>query len=172
MVTEPAVLERALKLIRESRYMVLATSAGTRPWAATINYVVKSGGQLLYYSSPTARHSQDIGIAANVAVAIYSVGSDGDVDGLQLTGRCQMVTQVPIIDDVHQQYYLRNFPDPNVRSDWLIDRSQFDEGGTHRFYTVDIEECWVMDTDQWPLDKVDRRLAVPVEELAKELQTD
>lgn len=172
MPTEPSALERALKLIRGSRYMVLATASGVGPWAATINYVVSSGGQLLYYSSPAARHSRDIGVTSVIAAAIYSVGPDGDADGLQLTGQCKVITSSSAIDDAHQQYYLRNFADPDIRSEWLIDRSQFDEGGTHRFYTVDIEECWVIDIEQWPLSKVDLRLAIPVEELVKELKAD
>lgn len=172
MPTEQTALERAVKLIRGQRYMVLSTSSGSRPWAATINYVVKSGGQLLYYSSPVARHSQDIGRAGEVAAAIFSASSDDDVDGLQLTGRCQMLADSSDIEEAHRQYYLRNFPDPAVRSAWLIDPSMFGDNGTHRFYTVSITECWVIDIDQWPVDKVDRRLAVPAEQLVKELEAE
>jgi uncharacterized protein YhbP (UPF0306 family) len=172
MPTQSIALGRALKLIRGSRYMVLATSSASAPWAATINYIVNAEGQLVYYSSPLAQHSRHIGTAGDVAAAIFSVSAGGDVDGLQLTGRCQMVTDALVLEDIHEQYYLRNFPDPNDRSEWLIERTQFGDGGTHRFYTIDIKACWIIDIDQWPVDKVDRRLAIPVEELIKQLKDD
>ncbi|WP_431045364.1 pyridoxamine 5'-phosphate oxidase family protein [Streptomyces sp. P1-3] len=83
--------ERSRHLLEQARYMTLATSDGTSPWASTVNFVALHAPlRLLYYSLRTARHSRNIDGNPQVSGSIYITGLPGfGLDGAQFTGECR-----------------------------------------------------------------------------------
>ncbi|MEV0675138.1 pyridoxamine 5'-phosphate oxidase family protein [Actinosynnema sp. NPDC050436] len=166
------VVERAADLLLSSRFLVLGTASGDPagdPWVAAVNHVVADDGRLLFCSSPAARHSGHVAAHPVVAVTAYRVGpAPGDVDGFQARGRCAVVPPDELAAR-HHEFFLKDFPDPAVRAQVLIDPARFAEGGTHRLYAVRLDECWVRDPHSWGRDQTDRRLPVPVPDLVRRL---
>lgn len=157
------VAERAAKIIGGNRYLTLATSGSSGPWAAPINYVIGPGDYLHFYSARKARHSGDIGESNAIAAAIFnSAAASADVDGLQLEARCSILHG----DDlraVHQYYFDTNFP-ADQRDWWLRPVSAFDEGGIWAFYRLEFVHLWVIDFESIERERLDSRLAVDIDE--------
>ncbi len=84
--------ERTVKSFMD-RYttMALSCSMNDRPWTAPV-YYARSGYDLLFFSSPTSRHSQIFAQNPQASAAIYGDYSDWkSIKGLQLEG---IVSQV------------------------------------------------------------------------------
>lgn len=162
------VIERAAALLIGSRFLVLATANSADragPWIATVNYVVSSAGTLLFCSAPHALHSQHIGVQPEVAVTVYHIDPDPDkIDGAQLRGQC-----VPVPEDelpgLHEEFFVKNFPDPEIRTQVMLPLANFQPGGTHQLYAITITECWVRDHTAWRDHRADRRLPIPIDSL-------
>lgn len=58
-------------ILAENRYMTLATTDGSRPWATTVEYVADDDLQLYFVSSTTSRHGHNIGAASPISVSIF-----------------------------------------------------------------------------------------------------
>jgi len=73
--------------------MTLACSIDDKPWAATV-YYARQGLDLIFFSSPTSRHSVIFSQNTRAAAAIHG-GSQGwkDIKGLQIRGHIQAVTR-------------------------------------------------------------------------------
>ncbi|GAA1394714.1 hypothetical protein GCM10009639_29160 [Kitasatospora putterlickiae] len=160
------LLRRSEHLLSHARFMTLATTDGSAPWSATVNFVPLRipGGplRLLYYSLRAARHSRDIEARPGVAGSLYLTGLPGlGLDGAQFTGTCR-ATDGPDVAEHHRLYYELNFPDPAVRGEWLLPESEFRDAGPRRFYSVRVDRWWLLDVDRWLLDKHDQRVEVPL----------
>jgi uncharacterized protein YhbP (UPF0306 family) len=159
-------LARAQDLVTTGRYLSLAT-VGTDgdPWCCNINYVVEDWLplSLVYYSARTSKHSLDIAKRPTVAGTIYKL--DPSLDGAQFIGTVAEVVDDDDVVRVHDLYYTRNFPDPQVRADWEIRLTGFGGTNEHRFYRMTISKLWVINLADWPKDKVDRRTEVDLADL-------
>ncbi|MFG3698055.1 pyridoxamine 5'-phosphate oxidase family protein [Micromonospora sp. NPDC047620] len=161
-MTEDDLVRRAVKLVRENRYLTLATCGGGMPWAAPINYVIGPGSHLHFYSTPTARHSRHIAATRSVAAAIFDSTAVGDdVDGMQFVGECAEVTG-PELAAVCEHYFATNFPDPQVREWWYRPPTEFEGDGTWRFYRLEFTEIHLIDVESFEETKVDARVEVPL----------
>ena len=58
-------------LIKRNRYLSLATTDGTDPWVAPLEYISDEQLNLYYFSPEDAAHSHHIGDHQTVAVTIY-----------------------------------------------------------------------------------------------------
>ena len=86
--------EQVLAYLRTHNTMTLATSAGNVPWAATVFYA-NDRWQLYFFSSPDARHSQNLRENSRAAVTIQEDYHDWrTIQGIQLEGRVAAVEGV------------------------------------------------------------------------------
>ncbi|MGW2290695.1 pyridoxamine 5'-phosphate oxidase family protein [Streptomyces phaeochromogenes] len=158
--------ERAAKMIRENRFLTLATHGADGVWAAPINYVVGSDTHLYFYSAAEARHSQHIGDRAIVAGSVFnSMATSEEVDGLQFTATCETLNGEKL-EKVSEYYFRVNFPDETDRAWWYRPASEFAPGATWRFYQLSMAEVFVIDFESVEESRIDKRVQVDLEELA------
>lgn len=89
----------AEKIVKENRYLTLATSIGQDPWIATLEYLTDKDLNLYFFSMETSKHSQHIETNPKVAVSIYSdkqpeyqPGKDIQLAGVQIKGEAEKLT--------------------------------------------------------------------------------
>lgn len=70
LVTTEELKESALQFLKKQDLMVLGTSKDNHVWSATVEYVVTDALELIFYSRPDARHSQNIKDNSNVSAVI------------------------------------------------------------------------------------------------------
>lgn len=61
----------AESVIQDNRYLALATTDGTVPWVATIEYIGGETGTFYFFSATDSRHAKHIEENPTVAVAIW-----------------------------------------------------------------------------------------------------
>lgn len=162
--------QRSRTLLESARFMTLATvSPGGEPWASTVNYVCQREPlKLIWYSMRDAAHSRNIGANAAVSASIfrYDLGTASPIglDGVQLAGECRAIPDAEV-EQTHQHYYQRNFPDALIRRQWMLPVEQFRGGGARRFYELSVARWWLLDIECWLQDKRDRRIELPLSQL-------
>ncbi|WP_413733383.1 pyridoxamine 5'-phosphate oxidase family protein [Sodalis sp. RH21] len=161
---------RSEYLLDNARFFNLATSSAVgEPWIATLNYVVKrSPLRLFWYSMAQSLHSQNIRRRAAVSGAIYLTAIPDSplpgLDGAQFTGTAREIERNECAD-VHDYYYLHNFPDSRIRAQWMLPLSEFAGAGKRRFYELRLEQWWLLDLEGWRQNKEDCRIPVPLASL-------
>jgi uncharacterized protein YhbP (UPF0306 family) len=163
-------LKRSHFLLENARYITLATNdqAGN-PWASTVNYVVLYQPlRLLWYSLRAAKHSRNIEVKPEIAATLFSTDprlaedeTHVGVDGAQLFGTAREVDPEEL-NKYHQIYYTKNFPDPEIRNEWMLPLEDFHSEGPRRFYLLEPQQWWLFDKERWVRDKSDTRLEVPL----------
>jgi len=85
-------------LLRRNRYLVLATSDGSNPWIAPLEYVVDGELNFYFFSPDDARHVRDLDKNPRVAVAVfdqeqgeYSADASFTLNGVQLEATARRV---------------------------------------------------------------------------------
>lgn len=88
--------EFAEKIIKENRYLTLASSDGGDPWIATLEYLTDSELNMYYFSMEESKHSVQIAGNPTVAVSIFSntqpeydPGKDIQLAGVQIKGEVE-----------------------------------------------------------------------------------
>ncbi|MFJ1595797.1 pyridoxamine 5'-phosphate oxidase family protein [Streptomyces sp. NPDC088261] len=163
MTTLAKLTERSDHLIENTRFMTLATQGPEGAWASTVNYVpLREPLRLLWYSLRRARHSRNIEADPRLSGSVYLTGLPGlGLDGAQFTATARAVGP-DRLEELSEYYYLRNFPDEEVRRQWRLPLDEFRDDGPRRFYLLEVREWWLLDIDQWLLDMNDQRIAVPL----------
>lgn len=64
-------IEFVREIISENRYLTLATTDGTRPWAAPLEYMVDEDLKFVFFSTGDSLHAQHIEVNPEVSVAIF-----------------------------------------------------------------------------------------------------
>jgi uncharacterized protein YhbP (UPF0306 family) len=99
----------AMALIRRQRTMVLATSQGGRPWSAPVFYIYFARG-FYFFSSPRSLHVEQMLHSDLTAASIYADGGRLDeLEGIQMSGRIQHITQSLLKLSVTSRYLIK-FP--------------------------------------------------------------
>ena len=84
----------ARMVIDANSYMALGTAdeAG-HPWVSPVRFASEDYRHFLWVSSPNARHSQNLEVRPEVAIAIYeSSGTPGTVEAVYISGRAEELT--------------------------------------------------------------------------------
>ena len=158
-------LEATINMLKSNRYLTMATTDGTRPWAAPLAYVTDINLDLYYYSATASRHQTDILHNPVVALAIFnSTLSSDDVDGLQLVGRVTEL-QESELPDVISLYFRESFPDPEVRKRWERPVADFLAPTPQRFYKIELLAVYKLDLDETAVDK---RITIDLDVLKKD----
>ncbi|MFJ1916803.1 pyridoxamine 5'-phosphate oxidase family protein [Streptomyces sp. NPDC088147] len=164
MTPLPQLAERSGFLIENGRFTTLATHGPDGAWASTVNYVpLRNPLRLLWYSLRRARHSRNIDADPRISGSIYLTELPGfGLDGAQFTGTARPVG-ADELEELSAWYYERNFPDEEVRRQWRLPLDEFRGEGPRRFYLLEVHRWWLLDIDQWLVDKNDQRIAVPLD---------
>jgi uncharacterized protein YhbP (UPF0306 family) len=87
--------EAAVKSLLDSvPAMTLATSVDSQPWASDV-YFAASGYELIFFSSPASRHSQNLVANSSCAATVHpSTASWREIRGLQMEGTAEPITAV------------------------------------------------------------------------------
>ncbi len=89
--------------------MNLACSSGDRPWAAAV-YYARQGFDLVFFSSPTSRHSTCFQENDMAAAAIHGeYQSWKEIKGVQMEGRVHKITGATAVARATATY-IRRFP--------------------------------------------------------------
>lgn len=165
-VTPSTPAQRARRLLDHARFMTLATSGPDGAWASTVNTVTLYRPlRLLWYSLRDARHSTSIAATPQITAAVYLTGLETSaigLDGAQLSAECHEVPEKDVAS-YHEQYYRLNFPDPDVRREWMLPANGFSGSGPWRFYVAHVRQFWLFDIDRWLVDKHDTRMELSVD---------
>ena len=152
--------ERVRHVIRNNRYLNIATHSATKVWCASLAYYVEPDYSFVYYSGKSALHSEHISTDPLVAVTIYdsSLSSD-EVDGIQFSAR---VSRVPAreLPTVAPKYFVQSFPIEEIRKRWVRSIEDFKGLADQRFYRIEPLDMFTIDLESI---KVDKRVAVELE---------
>jgi uncharacterized protein YhbP (UPF0306 family) len=79
------------QLLRRNRYLVLATTDGSRPWIAPLEYVIDADLNLYFFSPEGVLHARHLEKPREVAVAVfdreqpeYTRGISATLNGVQI----------------------------------------------------------------------------------------
>jgi uncharacterized protein YhbP (UPF0306 family) len=171
-MSEESLASRSFRLLDEAKYLTLATvSPEGLAWSSVLQYAwLGDPLRLLFGSAVESRHSRHITTQPQVSGSLFVMGSDAEtvltsVDGAQFTGRCSEMS----IDDLERFYttfYEAVLPDPEARAEWMLPRSELRPPAPHRLYVIEVERWWLVDTRTWAKDRIDRRIEMPLAELA------
>lgn len=88
------------EVIEENRYLALATSDGSEPWVATIEYIRDESGSFYFFSTTSSRHAEHLEDNETVAVAIwsaeqpeYSPDTTTTLNGVQIRGTARRLEE-------------------------------------------------------------------------------
>lgn len=87
-------------VIEENRYLTLATTDGTDPWAAPVEYIRDEAGTFYFFSTDTSRHAEHIEDNETVAVAIfgpdqpeYAPETSASLNGVQIRAKARRLSE-------------------------------------------------------------------------------
>ncbi|TCO59602.1 pyridoxamine 5'-phosphate oxidase family protein [Actinocrispum wychmicini] len=168
MVSPDVLVSRSNVLIERGRFITLATHGSDGVWASTVNFVpLRKPLRLLWYSQRRVRHSRNVAEAPAAAGTIFLTGltTELGLDGAQLTGTVRAVEDKDELAERAEFYYLRNFPDDQVRARWRLPLTEFRGAGHRRFYELTVTGWWLLDVDHWLATMNDQRVAVDLSAL-------
>ena len=129
--------EDAREIIDGERFMTLATAgADGTPWASPVWYAPDGPSELLWVSSPQARHSRNLAARPEVAIVIFdSTQRPGDVRAVYMAGRAEEV-DADRIAVFSARSVAQGLPE------WTADAVR--APAKHRLYRAVVHQHWVL----------------------------
>lgn len=88
---QPELAAAVKSLLKREPVLTLATVGSDGPWAADV-YFAPDGGRLVFWSSPSARHSLYLAADPRTAATIHPACRDWhDIHGIQMQGRTRVL---------------------------------------------------------------------------------
>jgi Pyridoxamine 5'-phosphate oxidase len=146
------LVEVARAIIDSNLYMTLATGdPGGRPWASPVYFAPVEYRQFVWVSSPDARHSQNLSGRSDIGIVVFD--STVPINSGQAVYMSAVAELVPDIDlDRFVALFSRSNQD---RGGGPWSRDDVRPAGRLRLYRATA-------TEQWVLDRHDRRIPVPL----------
>jgi nitroimidazol reductase NimA-like FMN-containing flavoprotein (pyridoxamine 5'-phosphate oxidase superfamily) len=166
----PPAIDRAVRVLRQNRYFVLATSDRNGPWAAALAYVAAAPGRLYFVSRKSSRHASALRANPRVAGVIYdSTAATEDVESIQFSGHClELENQQEETLLVLQRSARRDGgPIPTAE-----DVRSLCESEEQRVYRIAIEDAYVLDQTAWIERGEDAREPVDVDAVFASIESD
>lgn len=168
-MSDDSLAARTRRILDEARYLTLATvSADGLPWSAVLQYAwLGDPLRFLFGSASQSRHSRHIAARPRVSGSLFVAGNGAaltSVDGAQFSGRCVELSADGVAR-FHASFYDAVLPDPRSRAQWTLPHAALLAPADHRLYLIEVERWWLVDTRTWALDRIDRRVEVPLAEL-------
>ena len=142
------------RIVEVNQYMTLATAdADGLPWASPVWYAASAGDELVWVSDPAARHSRNLAVRPQLAIAIFdSHQAPGTGRGVYIAAHGAPVA------DAHQDRAIKIFSDKLVANGgepWT--RSDVNPPSRLRLYRAVANERYVLSSGK------DIRIPVPPE---------
>ena len=137
----------ARAVLDENRYVGLGTAgADGRPWVSPVFYTLSGYREVIWMSSPEARHSRNLAERAEVSLVVFD--SNVDVGGAFAVYMCGAAAEVTgeAVAAVAAAYGDAALPKGGRRV--KIDEVTGD--GIYRMYRATVREHWVLDPDSHP----------------------
>lgn len=152
--------DRAIRVIQNNKYMVLATADSDGPWAAALAFVIVGRSELAFISQRSSRHGSAIGKSSAVGGVIFdSQAEAADVESVQFSGTC-----VDVGDDedaIRRVLAAGGACDGSAVSYEEVKKIQSDpEKGV---YVTTLQELYVLDQAAWQKQQIDARETVDKE---------
>ncbi len=103
--------------------MQVATTAKKQPWICSVYFIADEERNLYWLSFPSRRHSQEIALHADVAVAI-AIKTDLPVIGLQAEGSAEVVADKEVVKQVMPHYVAKYGSGKNFYSNFVAGNNQ------------------------------------------------
>jgi uncharacterized protein YhbP (UPF0306 family) len=143
------LLRRADAMLQGNQYLTLATADRVGlPWATTVWYCTSSqtlspsglGVELIWLSSPDARHSVNLGERPEVGISIFDSAQPAGIgDGLQFAARAELVPS-DRLDEAAEVFSRESL----AAGGGLWTRAQVEEPALPRLYVARIERAFVL----------------------------
>ena len=131
----------------QQHMMQLATSIGGQPWCCSLYYVHDVDRNLYWASWPTRRHSEEIAVNQNVAVAIPIKHTNGEkVIGIQMEGQAAMVSPNAKNRPIVEAYAKKFGRDESWVDDFTAGRNK------HQLYKLSPKKIVLFDDVNFPED--------------------
>jgi predicted pyridoxine 5'-phosphate oxidase superfamily flavin-nucleotide-binding protein len=143
----------ARAVLDENRYVVLGTAdRGGTPWVTPVFYTLSGYREVIWMSSPEARHSRNLAERPDVSLVVYdSRVEPGDGMAVYMCGVAAEVTGEAVAA-VAAAYGDAALPKGGRR----VRPGEVTGDGIYRMYRATIREHWILDPDSRP----DERAAV------------
>jgi uncharacterized protein YhbP (UPF0306 family) len=171
-MNDDSLTSRTRRLLDTAKYLTIATvSADGLPWSAVLQYAWLSDPlRFLFGSATQSQHSRHIAVQPRVSGSLFVTDHATEipfaaVDGAQFSGTCRELSA----DDVarfHSTFYDAVLPDAESRAAWTLPHSELLPPANHRLYMIEVQRWWLIDTRTWAQDRIDRRVEMPLVELA------
>ncbi|MCL5100423.1 MAG: pyridoxamine 5'-phosphate oxidase family protein [Candidatus Marsarchaeota archaeon] len=150
--------ELALKLIKNNKYMVLATSdQKLKPWASPILYVHDQNYDFYFLSAIDSVHAKNITSNPQVSIAIFnSTQAIGLSEGIQAEATASVVGK-DVITGVINLYCEKLFPDSDMSPTQRYRPDDYLEPAEFRFFKIHPTKVFITSN-------VDRRVEVQLSE--------
>ncbi len=159
---QPELAAAVRSLLTREPVLTLATLGPDGPWAADV-YFAPAGDRLVFWSSPSARHSRHLAANPRTAATIHPACRDWhDIRGIQMQGRTRMLLDTVDIERARIAY-VGKFPfAAELLSNGLPDRDDAlaQDGAGARSTTggspVETAVPWIFEPDR--IEYLDNRL--------------
>jgi hypothetical protein len=143
--TDLAAFARAV--LDANRYVVCGTAdAGGTPWVAPVFYTLNGYSELVWISSPDARHSRNIAVRPEVSLVVFD--SRVPVGGATAVYMAGVAVEVAGADvaPCAAAYNERSL----AKGGQEIGVHEVREGGQFRLYRATVAAHWALDPDRRP----------------------
>lgn len=130
-----------------NRYVVLGTADGEgRPWVSPVFYTLSGYRELIWMSSPEARHSRNLAGRPDVSLVVYDSSLPvGEPVAVYMSGVAAEVTGSAVAE-VAAAYGEAALPKGGRR----VRIEEVTGEGIYRMYRATIREHWILDPDSRP----------------------
>ena len=149
--------EKIKEAIDRTEFMALSTIGDSGTWTCPLAFSYDQSVNLYFISMMDATHVQNLIKNPTVSVAIYRTErfGEGDVIGLQLTGKAKHVTEAEERALCSEHYFGRGDSNEEFRS------SVEGENATWQFFKVEPDQLWYFNSAELG----EKRTQVPLETL-------
>jgi uncharacterized protein YhbP (UPF0306 family) len=109
-MTELDPKEFITRYLSQMQIMQLATAANAQPWICNLHFAADGKANIYWISKDNARHSADILVNPQVAIAIV-VQTEKPLIGLQAEGTAEIITDTAILRSAMDLYVARHGTD-------------------------------------------------------------
>lgn len=140
-MTDERLNQRARTIIDSNRYMVLGTAdTNGRPWVTPVWFCCEDYETFLWVSSPDARHSRNIAVRPDLAIAIFdSTVRPGEAQAVYMAGRGEELAAAEL---AHGVDVFNRLSEADVGRSWGLEDVQ--PPSLFRLYRATVFEHYVL----------------------------
>lgn len=153
-MTHSSALDRAVRVLADNQYLVLATHDNDGPWSAALAHTLLPSG-FYFVSLRDSRHVKAIMGDSKVSGVIFdSRAKTEDVESIQFSGIASC------LDATQTQSVLSAVKDADEVAESISEHC--DPDSTTTIVHVSIDAAWVLDQEAWERASEDRREPVDI----------